>query len=209
MRSSRSATTRAKPACAISSARSARCCATWPCGLPKAATGPSTWTRPPLREILGAPRKFENEVALRTSSAGRGDRARVDAGRRRHPVHRGHRVPGNGKLILTGQLGDVMKESAQAALTLVKSKGLGRRPDLRTPSARRWPDDVHVHVPAGAIPKDGPSAGVAMLLRSCRCSPGKTGTQRRGHDRRDQPARTGAADRRREGEDRRGTRGVW
>ena len=64
------------------------------------------------------------------------------------------KVPGSGKLILTGQLGDVMKESAQAALTL----------------ARTWTgdalekSDIHVHVPAGATPKDGPSAGVAMLL---------------------------------------------
>jgi ATP-dependent Lon protease len=64
------------------------------------------------------------------------------------------KVPGSGKLIITGQLGDVMKESAQAALTL----------------ARTYLDDsfektdVHIHVPAGATPKDGPSAGVAMFL---------------------------------------------
>jgi ATP-dependent Lon protease len=70
------------------------------------------------------------------------------------------KVPGTGRLILTGQLGDVMKESAQAALTLVKAHGamLG----LGTDVFRRC--DVHVHVPAGAIPKDGPSAGVAMFI---------------------------------------------
>jgi ATP-dependent Lon protease len=64
------------------------------------------------------------------------------------------KVPGSGKLILTGQLGEVMKESAQAALTVAKiftSETLEKT-------------DVHVHVPAGATPKDGPSAGVAMFL---------------------------------------------
>jgi ATP-dependent Lon protease len=64
------------------------------------------------------------------------------------------KVPGSGKLILTGQLGDVMKESAQAALTLAKT----RSGDALEKT------DIHVHVPAGATPKDGPSAGVAMYL---------------------------------------------
>ena len=69
------------------------------------------------------------------------------------------RTPGTGKLILTGQLGEVMKESAQAALTLAKvftGETLEKT-------------DIHVHVPAGATPKDGPSAGVAMFLAWCRC----------------------------------------
>jgi ATP-dependent Lon protease len=70
------------------------------------------------------------------------------------------RMPGHDKLILTGQLGEVMKESAQAALSLLKSRteSLGIKPSLFADS------DVHVHVPAGATPKDGPSAGVAMFV---------------------------------------------
>lgn len=66
---------------------------------------------------------------------------------------------GTGRMILTGQLGDVMKESAQAALSYVKA----RAGELQIPldAFRYW--DLHVHVPAGAVPKDGPSAGVAML----------------------------------------------
>jgi ATP-dependent Lon protease len=106
-----------------------------------------------LHAILGA-RKFENEVALRTSVPG------VATGLAWTPVGgdilfiEAAKVPGSGKLILTGQLGDVMKESAQAALTLAKIWS-GDALDKT---------DIHVHVPAGATPKDGPSAGVAMFL---------------------------------------------
>ncbi len=110
-----------------------------------------------VAEILGAPR-FENEVAMRVSLPG------VATGLAWTPVGgdilfiEATRVPGKGALILTGQLGDVMKESAQAALSLVKSQSeaLGLDPALFEKS------DIHVHVPAGAIPKDGPSAGVAI-----------------------------------------------
>src|SRR6202020_2217556 len=69
------------------------------------------------------------------------------------------KMPGTGKLILTGQLGDVMKKSAQAAMSYLRSNAdrFGIEPDLLEKS------DVHVHIPAGAMPKDGPSAGVTLL----------------------------------------------
>jgi ATP-dependent Lon protease len=111
-----------------------------------------------LVEILGQPR-FENEVAMRTSVPG------VATGLAWTPVGgdilfiEASRAPGKGGLILTGQLGDVMRESAQAALTLVKNRAasLGIDPAVFEKS------DIHIHVPAGATPKDGPSAGVAMF----------------------------------------------
>ncbi|HEY5292404.1 MAG TPA: endopeptidase La [Burkholderiales bacterium] len=112
-----------------------------------------------LVEILG-PAKFENEVALRAGMPG------VATGLAWTPVGgdilfiEASKHAGGGKLILTGQLGDVMKESAQAALTLVKS----RAASLGIDAAAFERVDVHVHVPAGAIPKDGPSAGVAMFI---------------------------------------------
>jgi ATP-dependent Lon protease len=69
-------------------------------------------------------------------------------------------MPGKGNLTITGQLGDVMKESARAALSYVRSNAVELVPDLD----EDWfaQHDIHIHVPAGAIPKDGPSAGVAM-----------------------------------------------
>ncbi|MGH6902933.1 MAG: endopeptidase La, partial [Geminicoccaceae bacterium] len=111
-----------------------------------------------LHGVLGA-RRFENEVAIRTCIPG------VATGLAWTPVGgdilfvEATRIAGSGKLILTGQLGEVMKESAQAALSLVKSRA--RR--LGIDEALFEKSDIHVHVPAGAIPKDGPSAGVAMF----------------------------------------------
>jgi len=110
-----------------------------------------------LTEILGPPR-FEGEVAMRTSIPG------VATGLAWTPVGgdilfiEATRFPGGGRLILTGQLGEVMRESAQAALSLVKA----RASSLGLDPATLEKNDIHVHVPAGAIPKDGPSAGVAM-----------------------------------------------
>jgi ATP-dependent Lon protease len=69
-------------------------------------------------------------------------------------------IPGSGKLTITGQLGDVMRESAQAALTYVRGHAKDLAPEL--PDDYFATNDIHIHVPAGAVPKDGPSAGVAM-----------------------------------------------
>jgi ATP-dependent Lon protease len=112
-----------------------------------------------VHRILGSP-KFENEVALRTGLPG------VATGLAWTPVGgdilfiESTRIPGSGKLILTGKLGDVMKESAQAAMSLVKN----RFADAKAESELLRSNDLHVHVPAGAIPKDGPSAGVAIFV---------------------------------------------
>ncbi|HUN46841.1 MAG TPA: endopeptidase La [Stellaceae bacterium] len=115
-------------------------------------------TEKEISEILGAPR-FESEQAQRTSVPG------VATGLAWTPVGgdilfiEATRIPGHGKLILTGQLGDVMKESAQAAFSLVKSKSR----ELKIDPEVLDKSDIHLHVPAGATPKDGPSAGVAMF----------------------------------------------
>ena len=111
-----------------------------------------------LPSIMGPPR-FEDELAMRTSVPG------VATGLAWTPVGgdilfiEAARSPGRGALILTGQLGEVMRESAQAAMTLVKSRAesFGIAPDIFEKS------DIHIHVPAGATPKDGPSAGVAIF----------------------------------------------
>ncbi len=110
-----------------------------------------------VREILG-PERREIEVAERTSQPG------VATGLAWTPV--GGEIlfieaassPGKGELRLTGQLGDVMKESALAALTLVRT----RATRLGIDSEKLAATDIHLHIPAGAVPKDGPSAGVAM-----------------------------------------------
>ncbi len=125
-----------------------------------------------IADILG-PERYESEVALRTSTPG------VCTGLAYTPVGgeilfiESTLLPGKGQLILTGQLGDVMKESARAALSFLKSMALDAKARRVEPFAtlkdilcdtetmdRR---DIHVHVPAGAVPKDGPSAGLAMF----------------------------------------------
>jgi ATP-dependent Lon protease len=110
-----------------------------------------------LSEYLSKPRFF-NEVRKRVASIGvatgmvwtqvGGDIVFIEA----------QSMPGTGKLVLTGQLGDVMKESAQAAISFMRS----RSAELGLPEEYFAKHDIHIHVPAGATPKDGPSAGITM-----------------------------------------------
>jgi ATP-dependent Lon protease len=122
-------------------------------------SGPIRVSVDELVNVIG-PARFENEAAMRTSVPG------VATGLAWTPVGgdilfiEATRIPGSGRLILTGQLGDVMKESAQAALSIVKNRATAFDID----PARFEKSDIHIHVPAGAIPKDGPSAGVAMFM---------------------------------------------
>ena len=122
-----------------------------------------------LEAILG-PVRFENEVAMRSSVPG------VATGLAWTPVGgdilfiEATRTPGGGRLLLTGQLGEVMRESAQAALSLVKSM----TSSLKIEPALFEKSDIHVHVPAGATPKDGPSAGVAMFMALTSLLTGRT-----------------------------------
>jgi ATP-dependent Lon protease len=119
---------------------------------------PGLIKRANLAEFLGPP-KIEPELALRTSVSGvvtglawtpaGGDILFVEA----------TAMPGKGNLNLTGQIGDVMKESAQTAFSLVRSRATALGIDPKKLSEQ----DIHIHVPAGAIPKDGPSAGVTMF----------------------------------------------
>ena len=134
-----------------------------------------------VRAWLG-PRRYSGEVRRRTADPGRRDRPRVHRCRRRHPVHRGAgRIAGKGKLTITGQLGEVMQESAQAALSWVRS----HTEQLGVPDDWFAEHDVHIHVPAGAIPKDGPSAGVAMATAIASLVRGTPDRERHRHDRRD------------------------
>jgi ATP-dependent Lon protease len=105
------------------------------------------------------PRRFEPELAQRTSVPG------VATGLAYTPVGgeilfiEATRMPGKGAITLTGQIGDVMKESATAAFSLLRS----RADQLGVDGKLLAESDIHIHVPAGAIPKDGPSAGTAMF----------------------------------------------
>ena len=119
---------------------------------------PTEVGRAQIREYLGRPRFFYEERAARTSQAGVSIGVGVNAVGGDIMFIEASQMPGKGSLTVTGQLGDVMKESASAALSFVRS----RAKDLALDPAFFANSDIHLHVPAGAIPKDGPSAGTAM-----------------------------------------------
>jgi len=122
-----------------------------------------------VAEVLG-PRRYESELALRTSMPG------VATGLAYTPAGgeimfiESTAYPGKGQLTLTGNIGDVMKESAQAAFSVVKA----RAEALGIDSGKLARTDIHLHVPAGSIPKDGPSAGVAMFTSLMSLLTGRT-----------------------------------
>jgi ATP-dependent Lon protease len=120
----------------------------------------ATITEPRVRELLGK-RRFFSEVRRRTSRPG------VATGLAWTPAGgevlfvEATAMPGSGQLTITGQLGEVMRESAQAARSYVRANAEDLFPEL--PHDWFATHDIHIHVPAGAIPKDGPSAGVTMV----------------------------------------------
>ena len=115
-------------------------------------------TKAKVGEYLGAPR-FHSELAERTTKPGVVTGLAWTAAGGDILFIESTKMKGKGQLTLTGQLGDVMKESATAGLTFVRSHAeeFGLDPDFNENT------DIHIHVPAGAIPKDGPSAGVSMV----------------------------------------------
>ena len=149
-----------------------------------------------VHDLLGRPRAY-SDVKRRTSDPG------VATGLAWTPVGgdilfiEATAMPGNGHLTVTGQLGDVMKESAMAAMSYVRTHS----PELGLEDDYFQTHDIHIHVPAGAIPKDGPSAGVTMATRDLLAGHRHAGQQRRRHDRRGHADRPGAAHRRPQGED--------
>jgi len=111
-----------------------------------------------IRDFLGRPRFFYEERVARTEQPGVAIGVGVTGVGGDIMFIETTRMPGKGSLTVTGQLGDVMRESASAALSFVRS----RAKDLRVDPDFYQESEVHIHVPAGAIPKDGPSAGTAM-----------------------------------------------
>ena len=112
-----------------------------------------------VREILG-PERIHNEVKRRTSEPGVATGLAVTGAGGEILFVEAQAMPGGGGLTVTGQLGEVMRESAQAALSFVRARQAALGLDL--PDDFFSHHDVHIHVPAGAVPKDGPSAGVTM-----------------------------------------------
>ncbi len=122
-------------------------------------TEPEVITPDRVRELLG-PERVHNEVKRRTREPGVATGLAVTGAGGEILFAEAESMPGTGRLIVTGQLGDVMRESAQAAVSYVRAHGAEHGLDL--PEDYFQTHDLHLHVPAGAVPKDGPSAGVTL-----------------------------------------------
>ncbi len=125
-------------------------------------------TEKKLKKFLGPP-KFEQDLVYRAERPGLAHGlAWTELGGKLLPVE-ASLLPGEGKLILTGSLGDVMKESAQISLSFLRShaENFGVQPDFQKEK------DIHIHVPQGAIPKDGPSAGITITAAMLSALSGK------------------------------------
>jgi ATP-dependent Lon protease len=118
---------------------------------------PRRITATTVRELLGPPR-FAEDIRPDDDEVGVATGAAWTAAGGELMIIEVNLMPGKGNLILTGQLGDVMRESAQAALTYTRSQAgvLGIDPE------RFEKQDIHIHLPEGAVPKDGPSAGATL-----------------------------------------------
>ena len=154
-----------------------------------------------VREALGR-QKFYREAAERTASPGVATGLAVNATGGDVLFVEATAVAGAEKLVLTGQLGDVMKESAQIALSAVRARAdqLGVEPD-------QFEKAFHLHVPAGAIPKDGPSAGITMATAHRVVPHRAAGAAHRRHDGRGHAPGAGPPDRRAQAEGAGGARG--
>ena len=195
-----STATRARPGCATSSARSRPSAARSRGKVAEGAAGHDRASRPPsLHQVPGR----AQDPARGDPQEGRGRRRHrpgLDGHRRRHHVHRGHApCKGKGRLTLTGSARR-RDEGVRPGRALLRAHARARSSASRTTSSRRH--DLHVHVPEGAIPKDGPSAGITMATAMhLGASPNRPVRRVGGHDRRDHAARQRAADRRPQGED--------
>ena len=186
-----SASTRARRASATSSAAMADVLRKAARRIAKGEPGADQVDDAAVRDALG-PRRFAAEARKRTSDPGVATGLAVTAVGGDVLFIEATAYPGKGRLQITGQLGDVMQESAHAALSWVRSHAerLGIDPE--------WfaEHDIHIHVPAGAVPKDGPSAGVTMATAIVSLVTGRTVSAEVGDDRRDHAHRPGAPDRR-------------
>lgn len=128
-------------------------------GVAEGDTQPQVVGAERVREILG-PERIHNEVRRRTRESGVATGLAVTGAGGEILFVECQVMPGGGRLTVTGQLGDVMRESAQAAVSFVRARAQALSLGLADDHFARH--DIHLHVPAGAVPKDGPSAGITM-----------------------------------------------